>query len=536
MASWQLALDLEAGGEQPIFIRLARAISDDVRRGRLKPGDSLPGSRSLARALGVHRNTVLAAYAELTAEGWITTEAAARTFVSHALPDVENAPPRRAGASAPGFELPARPHSREPRRDLLPLPEVLAMSGGIPDVRLVPVAALARAYRRALQRGGPTLLGYGDARGHARLRRALADMLAALRGVPADGESLMVTRGSQLALDLVARTLLRPGDIVAVEALGYRPAWSALAAAGARLVPVAVDEHGLDVEALEALAARERLRAVYVTPHHQYPTTVMLDAGRRLRLLELARARRIAVIEDDYDFEFHYEGRPVLPLAAADRHAVVVYVGTLSKILAPSLRLGFVVAPPLLIERLSEQRFTHHRARAAMAAYDAAPCRPDAALSARTQCGRTARPARARRRRQRRYLDVRLAHVERGGKAALGKLMQAMVGDDVGAAVALLADDARSLGDGGGRYRAATRPLVGAVKVARFFHALARRHTVRTLEIRMINGLPAIVTQMDPPAPDWAPRGVLRVDVGDDERVVAVHSILAPDKLRALRF
>jgi GntR family transcriptional regulator/MocR family aminotransferase len=355
MANWQVALDLKdpkGAAEQPIFIRLARAISDDVRRGRLKPGDALPGSRSLARALGVHRNTVLAAYAELAAEGWITTEAAARTFVSHALPDVEAQPRRRATTTALGFDLDARIASREPRearRDFVPAPDVLAMSGGIPDVRLVPTAPLARAYRRALKRGGPSLLGYGDARGHARLRSALGDMLSALRGVAADSESLMVTRGSQLALDLVARTLLAPGDVVAVEALGYRPAWTALAAAGARLVPIAVDEHGIDVDALEALAARERLRAVYVTPHHQYPTTVMLDAGRRLRLLELARARRIAIIEDDYDFEFHYEGRPVLPLAAADQHAVVVYIGTLSKILAPSLRLGFVVAPPALI-------------------------------------------------------------------------------------------------------------------------------------------------------------------------------------------
>jgi GntR family transcriptional regulator/MocR family aminotransferase len=368
MAGWQVALDLndqKGGSEQPIFIRLARAISEDVRRGRLKPGDALPGSRSLARELGVHRNTVLAAYAELAAEGWITTEAAARTFVSHALPDVEAASRRRAAAPAAlGFDLSARREdreTREARHELRPPPHTLAMSGGIPDVRLLPTAPLARAYRRALKRGGPTLLGYGDSRGHARLRVALGDMLSALRGVAADEESLMVTRGSQLALDLVARTLLVPGDVVAVEALGYRPAWTALARAGARVVPVPVDERGIDVDALEALAARERLRAIYVTPHHQYPTTAMLDAGRRLRLLELARARRIAVIEDDYDFEFHYEGRPVLPLAAADRHALVIYIGTLSKILAPSLRLGFVVAAPAFVERLAIERLAIDR-------------------------------------------------------------------------------------------------------------------------------------------------------------------------------
>jgi GntR family transcriptional regulator / MocR family aminotransferase len=372
MAQWQVALDLRDGAasanEQPIFIRLARAISDDVRRGRLKPGDALPGSRSLARTLGVHRNTVLAAYAELAAEGWISAERAARTFVSSSLPDVESGARRRpAAATTLGFDLGAGrvglDDHRGNARALTAAPgrQLLAMSGGVPDVRLLPTAPLARAYRRALKHHGPALLGYGDARGHARLRSALGDMLSALRGVAADSESLMVTRGSQLALDLVARALVGPGDVVAVEALGYRPAWNALASTGARLMPVPVDEHGLDVDALAALAARERLRAVYVTPHHQYPTTAMLDAGRRLRLLELARTRRIAVIEDDYDFEFHYEGRPVLPLAASDRHGVVVYVGTLSKILAPTVRLGFVVAPPALIDRLAELRLSIDR-------------------------------------------------------------------------------------------------------------------------------------------------------------------------------
>ncbi|MDB4969286.1 MAG: GntR family transcriptional regulator [Myxococcales bacterium] len=363
MRGWQLAVDLRGSGEQPIFIRLARAISDDVRRGRLRPGDALPGSRSLARDLGVHRNTVLAAYAELAAEGWVTTAAAAGTFVSRALPEVE--PTRAAGAARValparlGFDLNARSNLASRRSP--PPAGLLTLSGGVPDVRLLPTAALARAYRRALKQHGPQLLGYGDARGHARLRRALGEMLSALRGVAADEEGLMVTRGSQLALYLVGRALLGPGDVVAVEALGYRPAWTALAETGARLVPVPVDAHGIDVDALEKLAAREPLRAVYVTPHHQYPTTVMLAAGRRLALLELARARRIAVIEDDYDFEFHYEGRPVLPLASTDRAGIVVYVGTLSKILAPSLRLGFVVAPAALIERLAELRMSIDR-------------------------------------------------------------------------------------------------------------------------------------------------------------------------------
>ena len=240
-----------------------------------------------------------------------------------------------------------------------PTAGTLVMTGGVPDLRLVPRTALARAYRRALAEARPrgrSTLDHGDPQGHPRLREALGEMLAALRGLAAPKESVLVTRGSPMALDLVARALIAPGDVVAIESLGYRPAWAALRAAGARLAPLPVDEHGLDVDALVSLAARERVRAVYVTPHHQYPTTAVLSAGRRLALIELARARRIAVIEDDYDHEFHYEGRPVLPLASADPAGVVVYLGTLSKILAPGLRLGFVVAPAPLLEKLAAIR------------------------------------------------------------------------------------------------------------------------------------------------------------------------------------
>jgi GntR family transcriptional regulator/MocR family aminotransferase len=159
-----------------------------------------------------------------------------------------------------------------------------------------------------------------------------------------------------MALTLVARALVRPGDTVAVEQFGYRPAWEAFRAAGATVVPVAIDREGIDVDALARLASRTRLRAVCVTPHHQYPTTVTLQAARRLALLALARSRQIAVVEDDYDHEFHFEGRPVLPLASADHRGLVVYIGTLSKILAPGLRIGYIVAPPAVLRSVGAIR------------------------------------------------------------------------------------------------------------------------------------------------------------------------------------
>jgi GntR family transcriptional regulator/MocR family aminotransferase len=357
--TWELALALDPAASLPVFLQIARAVADDVRRGRLRPGAELPGSRALSRSLGVHRNTVLAAYRELAAEGWIEQVKARGTFVSSALPDPS--PRRFARKAAPRTAVPARlgfdldPRALEQHSPVLPR-GVLALTGGIPDVRLVPASLLARAYRRALRVEPRSVLDYGDPRGHERLRAALASMVSAVRGLAAGPESVLVTRGSQMALDLLARTLVAPGDVVAVEAFGYRPAWEALRLAGARLVPVPVDAGGLRVEALEDLAARERVRAVYVTPHHQYPTTAVLAPGRRLSLLALARAQRIAIVEDDYDHEFHYDGRPVLPLASADDAGVVVYVGTLSKILAPGLRIGFVVAPAPLVDRLATLR------------------------------------------------------------------------------------------------------------------------------------------------------------------------------------
>lgn len=358
---WELAVSLDRSGSTPLFLQIAGSLADDIRRGRLRPGQPLPGTRRLAGTLGINRNTVVAAYDELAAEGWIETDAARASYVSSALPETRpqrftSAVGRRAAVPArAGYDLPPLPAFRVegPR----PTAEFV-FGSGVPDLRLVPVDALARAYRRALRRRGRVLLDYAAPHGLPRLRGALAAMLAATRGLAAGPDDLLITRGSQMALYLVARALVVPGDVVAVESIGYVPARETFRLAGARLVPLPLDEHGLDPGALEALARKGPVRAVYLTPHHQYPTTVTLSPGRRLQLLEVARAHRIAVVEDDYDHEFHYDGRPVLPLASVDRAGVVVYVGTLSKILAPSLRVGYVVAPAPLLARLANLRST----------------------------------------------------------------------------------------------------------------------------------------------------------------------------------
>ena len=348
---------LDPTSELPVYLQIARAIADDVRRARLRPGDALPGSRTLARTLKVHRNTVLAAYTELVAEGWVTTEMAGGTFVANDPPTHSRLGGLRSGlAPAPAYPLAAPLFNDNPPTYR---PGFLLLARGLPNVRLLPTVAIARAYRRVLARDGRELLTYGHPRGHPRLRAALASMLSTARGIPASADTVLVTRGSQMALDLTARALFAPGDIVAVEALGQRASWNAFRYAGARLVPVAVDDDGIRVDALTEIVARHPLRAIYVTPQNQFPTTAVLSPERRVQLLSFAQRHRVVVIEDDYDHEFRYDGRPLMPLASGDRAGVVVYVGTLSKVLAPGLRVGFVVAPQPVIDRLAAIRIAN---------------------------------------------------------------------------------------------------------------------------------------------------------------------------------
>ena len=353
MRRWELNLALDAEREQPLFLQLAGAVAAEIRSGRLKPGEALPGSRELAERLGVNRNTVVAGYDELAAEGLVHARVGGGTFVSvpapHAMP-----PPAASAGEHPTFAL-ARPLQLRTPRPSLP-PGALNLALGMPDVRLFPARALARAFRRAIGPRSRALPGCADPCGHVRLRNELAAMLSRSRGLAATPDNLMVTRSIEQAIDLVARTLLAPGDVVAVEAFGYPPAWNVLRLAGAHLVPLPLDDDGLDVDALERLLAQRNVRAVFLIPHHQFPTGAVMSAPRRARIAELALRHRFAIIEDDYDHEFHYAGKPVLPIASGSGRANVVYVGSLANLLAPGISTGFVVAPPTVFERLRSLR------------------------------------------------------------------------------------------------------------------------------------------------------------------------------------
>jgi GntR family transcriptional regulator/MocR family aminotransferase len=323
-----------------IYARLRAAILD----GSLGAGARLPPTRELAERLAVSRNTVAAAYERLTAEGFLSGRAGAGTFVS-----------AEAVAAAAPHKAPSRATLR-PRavwtalvagRDVI-VPEAATPPPrydfrlGTPDARLFPVdewrRLVAQRLRRITQNGG-----YAEATGHAGLRAAIARYVAVSRSVRAGSDDIVVTSGAQQAIDLVARVLLAPGACVAVEEPGYPPVRQLLAAHGARVVPVPVDGEGLKVAALPDAA-----RLVYVTPSHQFPLGMAMSLERRLMLLAWAERRDAVIIEDDYDSEFRFAGRPLEPLQSLDRTGRVLYVGSFSKVLLPMLRLGFVVAPASL--------------------------------------------------------------------------------------------------------------------------------------------------------------------------------------------
>lgn len=351
----EIVFELAETRGRPVFIQLCHAIIEAIEGGRLRPGQRLPGTRTLAAALKLHRNTVDAAYHEAAMQGWLVTMAARGTFVASDLPiggRVFDAIPSSHGAE------PALASSVPMARN------VLRFSDGAPDARLLPIAELGRALRRALRR--PDFLkagGYGHPYGVPALREALAAHLASERGIPASADDLIVTRGSQMALFLAAKALLSPGDLIAVEDPGYPLAVAAFRAAGAIAVPIPVDLEGISITHLDLAFRRSpKPRAIYVTPHHQYPTTVTMSAARRIGLIEFARRHKVALIEDDYDHEYRFDGKPVLPLAArAGGDVELVYVGSLSKVLAPGIRLGYATGREDLIKRMAEIRMAIDR-------------------------------------------------------------------------------------------------------------------------------------------------------------------------------
>jgi GntR family transcriptional regulator / MocR family aminotransferase len=339
-----LFLDPEAG--KSLTGQLYEQLRDAITRGRLLPGDQLVPSRQLASELGVSRHTVTTAYGRLVAEGYAEGRAGGGSVVASASPAASRGVDQLSSATA---LRPSRrfegwsPYFRAP-----PYGCRFDLRAGLPDPSLFP-AALWRRRVAAAVASEPR--EYGDPAGRIRLRRAIAAWVARSRSVAAEEGTVVITCGTQHAIDLVARVLLEPGDCVAVEDPGYVPVVRLFGALGARIVGVPVDDQGLVVDMLPPSA-----RIVYVTPSHQYPLGTTMSMPRRRALLRWAERHDAAVIEDDYDTEFRYVDRPLEPLQALDATGRVLYVGSFSKTFSPSIRLGFVVVPRTLAEPVTALR------------------------------------------------------------------------------------------------------------------------------------------------------------------------------------
>ncbi|GAA1281808.1 GntR family transcriptional regulator [Planotetraspora silvatica] len=331
--------------------QIYRQIRAAVLDGRLRPGEPLSPSRELAQRLAVSRNTVTGVYDRLVAEGFAESRVGAGTFVRAGV-----SVPRRPGTPFAGTvgvrPVPMWSRIQAPRPDFLSDDPEYDLRTGIPDVRLFPYEAWRRLITRELRASAMGTGMHSDPAGLPRLRASIARHVGVSRGVRATPEDLIVTQGIQQALDLVGRVLLRPGDCVAVEDPGYPAPRELFRALGAEVVGVRVDAEGLLVDALPS-----RARIVYVTPSHQFPLGMPMSLERRLALLDWAASRDAVVIEDDYDTEFRYGGRPIEPLQSLDASGRVVYVGTFSKVMLPVLRLGFMVAPASLRHALRTAKF-----------------------------------------------------------------------------------------------------------------------------------------------------------------------------------
>lgn len=346
-----LGLRLERQAAEPLFRQIAGQLRDGIRSGRLAIGTRLPAERLLARALGVNRTTVLAAYNDLKRDGLVAGHVGRGTEVVGATP----APP--GAAVAWGDVLRPTPGFDPLIRDLLGAtdPDLVSLALGMPAADLLPMRDLARLHAEVLEQVGATALMHTPTEGLPALREALAERLGA-RGIAAGAQEVLVTSGSQQALDLVARVLLSPGDVVVVEEPSYVGMLQALRAAGARIVTVPVDGEGLRVDRLEGLLARLKPRLLYTLPTYQNPSGAVMSLPRRRRLLELAARHQLPVVEDDPYSELSYEGEAPPPLKALDVRGLVFHVSTASKVLCPGLRLGWLVGPAAVVRQLALAR------------------------------------------------------------------------------------------------------------------------------------------------------------------------------------
>ncbi|WP_281232041.1 PLP-dependent aminotransferase family protein [Flavobacterium gelatinilyticum] len=349
---------LNSTAEKPIYLQLAEIILSSIKQGNLKSGQKLPSSRDIAYFFGINRITVSKAFEELQNQGWLESFTGRGTFVSSHIPEIKpeklldqsNSPQKAAGFS---FDTP------EYLQNSYLVPNTnLHFDDGFPDPKLAPLKELSRAYRNQLTRSGlyDKFGSYGNPEGSEFYKDSISRYLNETRGLKTTARNILSIRGTVMGVNLVCNALIKPGDIVVSGVPGWRRAEHNFLHAKAKHIGIPVDERGLVIEELKKICRKNKVRMVYITSHHHYPTTVSLRIDRRLELLQLASEYGFIIFEDDYDFDFHYSNRPLLPLASADENGMVIYCGSFSKSFSPAFRIGYLAAPENVIQHLSNIR------------------------------------------------------------------------------------------------------------------------------------------------------------------------------------
>ncbi|MGN6396198.1 MAG: PLP-dependent aminotransferase family protein [Mucilaginibacter sp.] len=364
-------ISLKKDGERgALYRQLESEIIQLICRGILKPGQALPPSRELAQVLQLNRKTVVAAYEELDAQGWVETKERSGVYVAGNLPETparsidqnnkeltSNRQPAYPLVNKRTFDTATQANSDSDTNSRGALPPLYKIDDGFPDPRIAPIDELVREYRRlGKNHFAERFLMYGPEQGSYRLRVELSNFLNRTRGMQVTENEILITKGTQMAIYLTTQLLISPGDTVFVPEPGYRDANQAFELAGAKLVYIPVDKDGMDVDRIEQICKKKVPKMIYVIPHHHRPTTVTLCAERRMRLMNLATMYGFALLEDDYDFDYHFTSDPLLPLASLDMGRHIIYVGSFCKSIAPGIRIGFMVAPEPMINEAAAIR------------------------------------------------------------------------------------------------------------------------------------------------------------------------------------
>lgn len=339
-----------------VFLQIAQQISNAIQRGYLPTGTKLPGSRSLGIVLDVHRQTIIAAYTELEAQGWVETLPNKGTYVINL--EQRKLSPHSYSTLISLAQYPEKTGYSFKRSNILDNPFEQSdcryhLNDGAPDIRLSQITSLSSMYSAAMKRkSNRKKMEKHNFDGSHYFKEQLSNYLNLTRGLHISRNNLLITRSTEMSLYIIAQLLVTPGDTVAVAELSHFSANMIFQKCGAHIQTIPLDDQGINVKSLEEKLRKQAIRLLYITPHHHYPTTTTLSAQRRVELLKLAQQYNFVIVEDDYDYDFQYEKSAVMPLASADINGMVIYIGTFGKSLAPTFRAGFVVAPANLMDEM----------------------------------------------------------------------------------------------------------------------------------------------------------------------------------------